>query len=353
MFCFSKAEFDMSIRTFLLKIFLAILMVGLCGIPTGKAQTAREIAVRTFPSVVLLVMEDANRQPVSLGSGFFVRQDVIATNLHVIEGAMRGYAKLVGQKVKYDIIGLAGIDSKRDLALLSVQDSKAPSVKLGESSQVAVGDQIYVIGNPQGLEGTFSQGIVSGIRQINSDNIFQITAPISPGSSGGPILNAQGTVIGIAVATFKGGQNLNFAIPISYLAPLLVNMKPMTPLSPKVREDKSIFSDLGGRGIESVTGADFTWQYAYGNAGYYSFSLHNKSRQAVKNVYCLMIFYDSLNRPIDFDQVKYQGIIPSGLAKRVSSKVDGSVQKLTTTDGKDYIDKGHIECRVLDFQIED
>ena len=70
-----------------------------------------------------------------------------------------------------------------------------------------------LFGNPQGLEGTFSQGIVSSIRVLGADKILQITAPISPGSSGGPVLNEKGQVIGVSVATFRGGQNLNFAIP--------------------------------------------------------------------------------------------------------------------------------------------
>jgi len=167
-------------------------------------------------------MEDANSQPVSLGSGFFVKDDIVATNLHMIEGAARGYAKIVGQKPKYEIVGIVGIDTQRDLALLKITGVRAPSLTFGDINQVAVGDEVYAIGNPQGLEGTFSQGIVSSIRQVGSDILFQITAPISPGSSGGPVLNAQGKVIGIAVATFKGGQNLNFAIPATYLATFLL-----------------------------------------------------------------------------------------------------------------------------------
>lgn len=200
-----------------------IIILSLLFAPSlSQAQSTRQIAQNAFPSVVLLVMEDANSQPVSLGSGFFVKDDIVATNLHMIEGAARGYAKIVGRKPKYEIVGIVGLDTQRDLALLKITGVRAPSLTFGDINQVAVGDEVYAIGNPQGLEGTFSQGIVSSIRQVGSDILFQITAPISPGSSGGPVLNAQGKVIGIAVATFKGGQNLNFAIPATYLATLLL-----------------------------------------------------------------------------------------------------------------------------------
>jgi S1-C subfamily serine protease len=85
----------------------------------------------------------------------------------------------------------------------------------------AVGDKVYAVGNPLGLEGTFSEGIISGMRFIGGHATMQITAPISPGSSGGPILDGSGSVIGVAVATFKNGQNLNLAIPVGYVSRLL------------------------------------------------------------------------------------------------------------------------------------
>ena len=103
----------------------------------AQTQSAQQIARQAFQSVVLLAMEDANGQPVSLGSGFFVREGVIATNLHVVEGAARGYAKLVGQKSKFDIAGSVGIDTQRDLILLAVNGAKAPLLPLGDSTQVA------------------------------------------------------------------------------------------------------------------------------------------------------------------------------------------------------------------------
>ena len=263
------------------------------------AQTKQEIARNAFPSVVLLVMEDENGQPISLGSGFFVRDGVVATNLHVVEKAARGYAKIIGQRTKHDILGIVDVDSGRDLVLLSVFSATAPWLLLAGDSlfyRATVGDEVYVIGNPQGLEGTFSQGIVSGVRKVGTDNLLQITAPISPGSSGGPVLNSQGKVIGIAVATFKGGQNLNFAIPVSYLSQLLSGIKskrslydlmPLPGGKSNLRKEKSIFDDLGGRSTEGVIGALVTWKYQWAH-GSYSFSIRNKLRVSVSDIYCLV-----------------------------------------------------------------
>lgn len=318
------------------------------------AQTPQEIAKKAFPSVVLLVMEDANRQPISLGSGFFVREGLIASNLHVVEGASKGYAKIVGQKAKLDIVGVAGIDPGRDLVLLKISAPSIPPLSLGNSDAVEVGEPVYAVGNPKGLEGTFSQGIVSSIREVGSDKLLQITAPISPGSSGGPVLNSKGEVIGVAVATYRGGQNLNFAIPANYLKALIAKAGPTKPLTvaKSSAEQRSILGDLGGRSTEGVVGGQLTWSQPVLQWGDYAFSLRNQLRDNVRNVYCLVVFYDSQGDPIDVDIVEYRGVIPAGLAKRVTSRVDASVQKLTTPFGS-MTPKTKIEFRVLDFQVVD
>ncbi|MBW1795634.1 MAG: serine protease [Deltaproteobacteria bacterium] len=333
------------------------------------AQTPQEIARKAFGSVVLLVMEDDSGQPVSLGSGFFIRQGVIASNLHVVEGASRGYAKLIGQKAKYDIEGTVGIDPLHDLVLLeiSILHTTAPPdsiveyvlkkrlsritpLPLRNSEAVEVGEPVYVVGNPQGLEGTFSQGIVSSIREVGTEKLLQITAPISPGSSGGPVLNSRGQVIGVAVATFKGGQNLNFAIPSNYLKALLGKAGPAKPLheAKSSAGQQSILGDLGGRSTEGVVGGQLLW----GFVGNYSFSLRNELHNNVKDIVCLVIFYDTQHMPIEFDLVQYRGTIPAGLSKRVNGEVDGSVRTLTG-GAVDEPSRTRIEFRVLDFQIVD
>ncbi len=297
-------------------------------------------------------MEDANGQPLSLGSGFFIHNGQVATNLHVVKGASRGYAKLVDQKTKYDIEGITAVDAERDLVILKTSVPNVQVIPLGDSDEVQVGAPIYAVGNPRGLEGTFSQGIISSIRKVGTDKILQLTAPISPGSSGGPVLNDKGQVIGVSVATFRGGQNLNFAIPSNYLKKLMEQIGPAKPLS-KVKPDvskRSILDKFGGKSAEGVTGGKLIWEFPGAQIGYYSFSLRNQLRENVRNVYCFVIFYDSQGDPLDVDIVHLREPIPAGLAKRVKSEVDSSVQELTTRDGS-KVPHSKVEFRVLDFEI--
>ena len=95
-----------------LRFVFLLTALGLVAPLAKSAETPRQIASASFPSVVLLMMEDERGQPLALGSGFFVKEKVIASNFHVVENAARGYAKLVGQKTKYNITGVVGLDSK-------------------------------------------------------------------------------------------------------------------------------------------------------------------------------------------------------------------------------------------------
>jgi hypothetical protein len=202
-------------------------MVSVGGAASIFANSAAEIAKRAFASTVLVVIEDARGRPIVLGSGFVLGDGAIVTNMHVIEAGSQGFAKQIDSNTKHKFEGILQADRSHDLAVLSVPSLSAPSLPIGDSTKLAVGDTVYAVGNPRGLEGTFSQGIVSSIRHIDSQIILQITAPISPGSSGGPILNERGEVVGVAVATFEDGQNLNFAIPASYLATMNLGQKPV------------------------------------------------------------------------------------------------------------------------------
>ena len=186
-------------------------------------------------STVLLVMNDSNNNPISMGSGFFVHPNTIATNYHVIEGAAQGTANLVGMPTKYTIDGVLAIDKDNDLALLKVTTSSGikPLCLIDDSDTVKIGETVFVVGNPKGLEGTLSDGIISSLRTLECKKRLQMTAPISPGSSGGPVLNRKGEVIGIAVGFNQAldAQNLNFAIPANYLKKLLDPLGLATPLS--------------------------------------------------------------------------------------------------------------------------
>lgn len=318
----------------------SVLLISLA-VSVVQAKSVRLIAQKTLPAVVMLVMEDANRRPITVGTGFFIREDVIATSLHVIEGATRGYYKHIGLKKKYPVSGIVGIDEKRDLVLLSAPKAKVPPLPLGDSGEAAVGDVIYAIGSPHGLEGTFSQGMISGIREAGSHTFFQITAPLSIGSSGGPILDAQGEVIGMSLSAHKAGQNINFAIPSSYLEELLTDLKPVVPLSAYVpkSKDQQIRGTVAKKSDKDVIGTHFTWDRWSGMRRHYSFSIRNQLQQPVKNIYCLVEFYDRNGDPVHVETERYYDIIPAGLAKRTSGSIDVYIS--------DLVDK--VEIRVVSF----
>jgi len=316
---------------------------------TSSAQTGRQVAQKIFPSVVLLVMQDANGQPISLGSGFFVGDGIVATNRHVIEGATAGRAKLIGTETTHEINGVIATDEIADLVLLKIGDSKAPPLELGDSQQMAIGDDVYAVGNPKGLEGTFSQGIVSGIRLVGSDTLLQITAPISPGSSGGPIVDSQGKVIGVAVATFKDGQNLNFAVPVSYLKALIVQAASSTaqPISKIAsKRSNSIASAMGSVSREGVVSSKFLWDKEY--IATFTLSFENKLSVPVKNIDALVVFYAIDDSPLDVAEIHFDDVIPAGLARRAKGSVDPSVVKLTRNE---HVAMTRIVFRVLDFDI--
>ena len=227
--------------------FIAFSILLLCGIPAANAQTPQQIAKKALAATVLLIMEDDSGNTLGLGSGFFVRPNQIATNFHVIKGAAQGTAKHMGEQTEYTIEGITAMDESHDLAILQVSVPDAQSLPLGDSDTVEIGDRVYVAGNPKGFfEGTFSDGIISAIRGDSISKRLQMTAPVSSGSSGGPILNDNGEVIGVSFATFRGGQNLNFAIPSNYLKELLAQLGPAKPLSREKQSPPSESDDNKG-----------------------------------------------------------------------------------------------------------
>ncbi len=197
-----------------------------CTISTAPAQTilpAEDIAEKALAATVYLEMKDRNGKALGIGSGFFVKSNLIATNYHVIEGAAKGTAKLVGKYTQYNIEGVTATDKANDLALLKVTVYGIKPLSLGDSDTVRIGETVYVAGNPKGLEGTFSDGLISSRRDRYTKERLQMTAPISPGSSGGPVLNRKVEVIGLSVSVHQDldAQNLNFAIPANYLEQLI------------------------------------------------------------------------------------------------------------------------------------
>jgi hypothetical protein len=197
------------------------------GLPPASAQTRRytvpELTRAMAPAVVFIGNVGPNGQVASIGSGFVVNPDgVIVTNYHVIEGAHGLQVKMKDGEV-YDRVDVLDYDVRRDLAVLKVRPfKKLPALALA-ATLPEPGEEAVAIGNPQGLEHTVSVGVVSAYRQAEGYRLIQISVPISPGSSGGPLFNMEGRVIGITSAgvVAEGAQNLNFAVPIEYVKPLL------------------------------------------------------------------------------------------------------------------------------------
>jgi len=198
---------------------------------TSPLLTGREISQTAFPAMVTLIMQGKNGHTMSLGSGFFVAPSLVATNLHVVSGTKSGIAKRIGKKESLTVLGFVAVDAINDLAILEVNDSSSATLSITNSSSASIGDTIYALGSPEGFEGTFSQGIISGVRERRGVRLLQISAPISPGSSGGPILDQTARVVGISVAVYGEGQNLNFAVPSDYLSTLLTHTSALQPLS--------------------------------------------------------------------------------------------------------------------------
>jgi tetratricopeptide (TPR) repeat protein len=180
-----------------------------------------ELVKRIKPSVVAIVTYDARGDRLSRGSGFFTGPDRVVTNRHVLEGAYRAEIHTINDQT-YNVKGVLAVDGEGDIALLQVDippTVASPLTILRTSPQE--GESIVVIGNPLGLEGSISNGIVSAVRDIPSfGRIIQITAPISPGSSGSPVVNMRGEVVGVATLQLADGQSLNFAVPSDRVAQL-------------------------------------------------------------------------------------------------------------------------------------
>jgi len=196
---------------------------SLINIPQDKPiESLPSLIKRIKPSTVIIFVYDDKGEFLKLGSGFFISQngDVI-TNYHVLQGASSAETKTADEKT-YPITYIVAGDEQNDIIRLSVNIPSQYVYPLSLSKTIPeVGERIIVYGSPLGLENTVSDGIVSAIRDIpDYGRIIQITAPISPGSSGSPVLNMKGEVIGIATFQIIEGQNLNFAIPSERIASL-------------------------------------------------------------------------------------------------------------------------------------
>lgn len=220
-----------------LPVVAAVVLVSSCGGGNSAAKpgkraplTAKDIVQRASPAIVRI---EAGGDKV--GTGFILdKTGLVATNLHVVAGENTIRVRLY-DGTQYQVLRVDGVDRDRDLALLKIQPARElPILKLGDSSVMSAGDQIVTIGNPLGVfDYSVTSGLISQVRPLcgrqdiaaNRCNqeltVLQISAAISPGSSGGPLFNQFGEVVGVTTA-ITSGQNLNLAVPTNYLKPMFL-----------------------------------------------------------------------------------------------------------------------------------
>ena len=228
----------MQLKNFTISVLLALLLILSLGcaedtetptetsqlLPETPALTVPEIAEIALDSTVYLLIRNAQNKVFS-GSGFVIKEGLIATTYHQIDDINVGSTtRLVNESAKQTIQAIVAVNKAHDLAILQA-NVNAPPLPLGDNDTVRIGYPVYVTGNPDGYIGSFSVGVIGGLRPDGGGwgkwDLIQITAPISIGSSGGPVLNNQGEVIGVAMGGDLDGQNLNFAIPVNHLKALL------------------------------------------------------------------------------------------------------------------------------------
>jgi serine protease Do len=213
---------------------LLLLIAVSCGPSAPKANSPRN---RMTPKDIVQQSTDAivriEAGGDKVGTGFILdKNGLVATNLHVVAGSKEIKVKLHDNS-SYEVMQIAGVDPGRDLALLRIKPTKAlKTLRLGDSDLMSAGDQVIAIGNPLGVfDYSVSSGLVSQVRSVcgASDErcppggltLLQISAPISQGSSGGPLFNQFGEVVGVTTLIVAQGQSINFAVPGNYLKPLV------------------------------------------------------------------------------------------------------------------------------------
>jgi len=323
-------------------ICVGVLSLYLAWPPLVLAQEldVARIYQKAAASVGLVIALDRQNQPLQLGSGFLIDSEgTFATNYHVIAGAQAIQVKFQDSDDLIAVQGIYATDSNKDLAILKVSISGKQPLPLSPSRPI-VGERVVAIGNPLGLESSVSEGIVSGIRRVSEDfELFQITAPLSPGNSGGAVLNSTGDVIGIATSTLENGQNLNFAVPIVQLNNLWQKGGTLRPIVEATSAQSSpAFGTDNVEGlvrlVDTRMGIPFDKREVRG-------SIYNGTQYGVSDIQIRVVcFRKGVDVPIDYSTLTFilgNEHIPPGLSKPFTMYCAGR-----TT---------HFELRLLDYQI--
>lgn len=222
-----------------MKIFVLATAWLVAAFPVS-ADDLKELARDAKSSVLLLQVLDVSGREIGSGTGFFASADgLLVTNHHVIAKAHRIEA-VPAEGPRLEIHGVLAEDEVNDLAVLRIEIERSRPLPLAAVDVLDPGERIVVLGGPLGLGGSLSEGIVSAIRQTSeldhhdqdASPLLQITAAISPGSSGSPVMKLNGEVVGVVVSQYRFGQSLNFAVPVVALHELLARIEPDAPALP-------------------------------------------------------------------------------------------------------------------------
>ena len=186
---------------------------------SSSLPSIADVYAKASESIVFIVTA-AEGEPKSIGSGVVIERETVVTNCHVLKGADK--AGILYKDAVFTNVSIQKIEVERDVCIVRVAKLPAPVIRIGTSENLRVGQRVLAIGNPQGLELTLSEGLVSSLRRSENERfpMIQTSAAISAGSSGGALLTSDGTLIGITTLQFIEGQNLNFAIPIDWVTEL-------------------------------------------------------------------------------------------------------------------------------------
>jgi len=180
---------------------------------SALALTASQVYEQVKDSVVVVKAYDQQGKLAGMGSGVMLPSGDVITNYHVVKAGVR---YLVGQGKKGVPATLKAGDPDKDLCLLTAPGLTAKPARLGQAARLKVGEPVYAVGAPQGLELSLSEGIVSQLRG-GPPPLIQTTAAVSPGSSGGGLFNSEGELVGITTLQVKDAQSLNFALPVEWI----------------------------------------------------------------------------------------------------------------------------------------
>jgi hypothetical protein len=239
-----------TIKTFILTLFITATAFA----QNQRLKSPSEIAREQSKAVVIIEALDERGSVTGQGSGFIVTpQGAIVTNLHVVQGASSLRVKLPGGDA-YKTADLVDVDDVKDIVIVKVKGFKLPVVTLGDSDNAESGEAVIAISSPEGLVNSISTGVLSGVRRLDTHRVFQITAPIGQGSSGGALFNTRGEVIGVITYLFKSGQNINFAVPINYARGMigdqpsktLADLRPLNKSKAAAKPSSSLAESVDG-----------------------------------------------------------------------------------------------------------